>query len=127
MIPEVDWAALAAAPGPLILHATPTHVPDAAKALIEHGLSDQTLVAVTAQGTTCAQRTVETTLASLIDGVPVDANDPHGPMTGALVLLAGVLAAVAMTVASGSIRYCRTKAEGMPGGATPDCSSVTSA
>lgn len=82
---DVDWAALAAAPGPLILHATPTHVPDAAKALIEHGLSDQTLVAVTAQGTTCAQRTVETTLASLIDGVPVDANDPNGPMTGALV------------------------------------------
>ncbi|CPZ10407.1 Possible Uroporphyrin-III C-methyltransferase [Mycobacteroides abscessus] len=86
---DVDWAALAAAPGPLILHATPTHVPDAAKALIEHGLADQTLVAVTAQGTTCAQRTVETTLASLIDGVPVDANDPHGPMTGALVLTIG--------------------------------------
>ncbi|WP_255785733.1 uroporphyrinogen-III synthase [Mycobacteroides abscessus] len=86
---DVDWAALAAAPGPLILHATPTHVPDAAKALIEHGLADQTLVAVIAQGTTCAQRTVETTLASLIDGVPVDANDPHGPMTGALVLTIG--------------------------------------
>jgi len=28
---DVDWSALAAAPGPLILHATASHLPDAAR------------------------------------------------------------------------------------------------
>ena len=37
---DVDWAALAAAPGPLILHATASHLPDAARTLIEYGLAD---------------------------------------------------------------------------------------
>ncbi|CQD08975.1 uroporphyrinogen-III synthase [Mycolicibacterium conceptionense] len=39
---DVDWAALAAAPGPLILHATASHLPDAARTLIEQGLVDST-------------------------------------------------------------------------------------
>ena len=39
---DVDWAALAAAPGPLILHATASHLPDAARTLIEYGLADAT-------------------------------------------------------------------------------------
>ena len=39
---DVDWAALAAAPGPLILHATASHLPDAARTLIEYGLADTT-------------------------------------------------------------------------------------
>ena len=38
---EVDWAALAAAPGPLILHATASHLADAARTLIEYGLADE--------------------------------------------------------------------------------------
>ena len=64
---DVDWAALAAAPGPLILHATASHLPDAARTLIEYGLSDTTPTVVTANGTTCQQRSVETTLAGLLD------------------------------------------------------------
>ena len=39
---DVDWAALAAAPGPLILHATASHLADAARTLIEYGLADTT-------------------------------------------------------------------------------------
>src|SRR6478735_6011041 len=64
---DVDWAALAAAPGPLILHATPQHLADSARTLIEHGLVDSTPCVVTAGGTTCAQRSVEATLAELTD------------------------------------------------------------
>ena len=60
---DVDWGALAAAPGPLILHATATHLPDAARTLIEHGLTDTTPCVGTANGTTCQQRSIETTLA----------------------------------------------------------------
>ena len=37
---DVDWAALAAAPGPLILQATAEHLPEAARTLIEYGLAD---------------------------------------------------------------------------------------
>ena len=39
---EVDWAALAAAPGPLILTATAERLADAARTLIEYGLADGT-------------------------------------------------------------------------------------
>jgi uroporphyrinogen III methyltransferase / synthase len=70
--PHVDWAALAAAPGPLILHATATHLPEAARTLIEYGLTDTTSVVVTANGTTCHQRSVETTLAGLLDRAVFD-------------------------------------------------------
>ena len=62
---EVDWAALAAAPGPLILHATADHLAEAASELVEHGLAPQTPVAITVNGTTCAQRTIEATLATM--------------------------------------------------------------
>lgn len=64
---DVDWAALAAAPGPLILRATASHLPDAARTLIEYGLADTTPAVVTANGTTSHQRSVETTLAGLLD------------------------------------------------------------
>src|ERR1700758_4640004 len=53
---DVDWGALAAAPGPLILHATSSHVAEAARTLIEYGLADTTPCVVTSSGTTCAQR-----------------------------------------------------------------------
>ncbi len=65
--PHVDWAALAAAPGPLILQATSSHVADAARTLIEYGLADTTPCVVTSSGTTCAQRSVESTLGGLPD------------------------------------------------------------
>ncbi len=65
--PDVDWGALAAGPGPLILQATSSHVADAARTLIEYGLADTTPCVVTSSGTTCAQRSVESTLGGLTD------------------------------------------------------------
>jgi len=75
---DVDWGALAAAPGPLILHATSSHVADAARTLIEYGLADTTPCVVTSSGTTCAQRSVESTLGGLMDSSVVGA-DPAAP------------------------------------------------
>jgi uroporphyrinogen III methyltransferase / synthase len=92
---DVDWAALAAAPGPLILHATASHLPDAARTLIEYGLADTTPTVVTANGTTCQQRSVETTLAGLLDKAVLDkpvGAEPAGPSpagAGALVVTIG--------------------------------------
>ena len=64
---DVDWAALAAAPGPLILQATDGHLAEAASTLIEYGLTEATPCVVTAVGTTCAQRSVESTLLGLTE------------------------------------------------------------
>lgn len=96
---EVDWAALAAAPGPLILRATASHLPDAASTLIDYGLAENTPTVVTASGTTCQQRSVETTLAGLLDkatltaagdGVPAaSAVGPPPADAGALVVTIG--------------------------------------
>ncbi|MGE2732708.1 uroporphyrinogen-III synthase [Mycolicibacterium vaccae] len=90
--PEVDWAALAAAPGPLILHATASHLADAARTLIEYGLAESTPAVVTGNGTTCQQRSVETTLAGLLDKAVLDKPalaEPAGPLTGTLVVTIG--------------------------------------
>ncbi|WP_407685259.1 bifunctional uroporphyrinogen-III C-methyltransferase/uroporphyrinogen-III synthase [Mycobacterium sp. HUMS_1102779] len=95
--PHVDWDALAAAPGPLILQATASHLPEAARTLIEHELAETTPCVVTAHGTTCQQRSVETTLQGLGDpGVlaGIDAAGPAGgngrePQTGPLVVTIG--------------------------------------
>ncbi len=78
---EVDWAALAAAPGPLVLHATAGHLAETASALTEHGVAAQTPVAVTANGTTCQQRTIEATLATL--------NDKGAGLQGPLIVTIG--------------------------------------
>ncbi|ADT97422.1 MULTISPECIES: bifunctional uroporphyrinogen-III C-methyltransferase/uroporphyrinogen-III synthase [Mycolicibacterium] len=86
---DVDWAALAAAPGPLILHATPSHLPEAARTLIEYGLAESTPAVVTANGTTCQQRSVETTLAGLLDKAALAGTEPAGPLTGTLVVTIG--------------------------------------
>ncbi|AFP37409.1 bifunctional uroporphyrinogen-III C-methyltransferase/uroporphyrinogen-III synthase [Mycolicibacterium smegmatis] len=89
---DVDWAALAAAPGPLILHATASHLPDAARTLIEHGLVENTPAVVTANGTTCQQRSVETTLVGLTDKTVVEkpaGSELLGPLTGPLVVTIG--------------------------------------
>ncbi|OBI95368.1 bifunctional uroporphyrinogen-III C-methyltransferase/uroporphyrinogen-III synthase [Mycobacterium asiaticum] len=88
--PHVDWDALAAAPGPLILQATASHLADAARTLIDHELADNTPCVVTAQGTTCQQRSVETTLQGLTDpAVLCGGADPAGPLTGPLVVTIG--------------------------------------
>jgi uroporphyrinogen III methyltransferase/synthase len=77
--PHVDWGALAAGPGPLILQATSSHVAEAARTLIEYGLAETTPCVVTSSGTTCAQRSVESTLGGLTEsGVFVGA-DPATP------------------------------------------------
>jgi uroporphyrinogen III methyltransferase / synthase len=86
---DVDWAALAAAPGPLILHATATHLPDAARTLIEYGLTESTPCVVTANGTTCQQRSVESTLSGLLDKATLAGTDPAGPLAGPLVATIG--------------------------------------
>jgi uroporphyrinogen III methyltransferase / synthase len=93
---DVDWAALAAAPGPLILHATASHLADAARTLIEYGLADTTPCVITANGTTCQQRSVESTLAGLLDKTTVVGAEPAGPLAdpspanaGALVVTIG--------------------------------------
>src|SRR6202034_4782557 len=87
---DVDWDALAAAPGPLILQATASHLADAARTLIEHELSEATPCVVTAQGTTCQQRSVETTLHGLTDpGVLDGGANPAGALTGPLVVTIG--------------------------------------
>ncbi|MXP20050.1 bifunctional uroporphyrinogen-III C-methyltransferase/uroporphyrinogen-III synthase [Gordonia sp. HNM0687] len=77
----VDWAALAAAPGPLVLHATAAHLAETASALTEHGMAPQTPVAITVNGTTCAQRTIEATLATL--------NEQGNALVGPLILTVG--------------------------------------
>jgi uroporphyrinogen III methyltransferase/synthase len=87
--PDVDWAALAAAPGPLILHATASHLPDSARTLIEYGLTDTTPLVVTANGTTCQQRSIETTLAGLLDKATLAGTEPAGPLAGPLVVTIG--------------------------------------
>nr|MDP9167287.1 bifunctional uroporphyrinogen-III C-methyltransferase/uroporphyrinogen-III synthase [Actinomycetota bacterium] len=86
---DVDWAALAAAPGPLILHATATHLPEAARTLIEYGLTESTPCVVTANGTTCQQRSVESTLLGLLDKATLAGTDPTGPLAGPLVVTIG--------------------------------------
>ncbi len=78
---EVDWASVAAAPGPLVLHATSGHLAETASALVEHGLAPQTPVAVTVRGTTRQQRTIEATLATL--------NSAASELVGPLVVTVG--------------------------------------
>ncbi|WP_333891724.1 bifunctional uroporphyrinogen-III C-methyltransferase/uroporphyrinogen-III synthase [Mycolicibacterium gadium] len=86
---DVDWESLAAAPGPLILHATASHLPDAARTLIEYGLAENTQTVVTANGTTCQQRSVETTLAGLLDKATLAGAESSGPFAGPLVVTIG--------------------------------------
>jgi uroporphyrinogen III methyltransferase / synthase len=92
---DTDWEALAASPGPLILQATPSHLAHAARTLIEHELAETTPCVVTAHGTTCQQRSVETTLQGLTDPAVLAGIDPAGqspsrdPQTGPLVVTIG--------------------------------------
>ncbi len=92
---DTDWEALAAAPGPLILQATASHLAHAARTLIEHELAETTPCVVTAHGTTCQQRSVETTLQGLTDPAVLAGIDAAGPspsrdpQTGPLVVTIG--------------------------------------
>jgi uroporphyrinogen III methyltransferase/synthase len=84
---DIDWDALAAAPGPLILQADASHLAGAARALIAHELAEATPCVATAQGTTCQQRSVETTLQGLTDPAVLSGVD-HA-LTGPLVVTIG--------------------------------------
>ncbi len=86
---DVDWAALAAAPGPLILQATAEHLADAARTLIDYGLDETTPCVVTAHGTTTQQRSVEGTLQALTDSATLGGSDPAGPLIGPLIVTIG--------------------------------------
>ncbi|WP_026356980.1 bifunctional uroporphyrinogen-III C-methyltransferase/uroporphyrinogen-III synthase [Mycobacterium sp. 141] len=97
---EVDWAALAAAPGPLILHATASHLPDAARTLIEYGLADTTPAVVTANGTTCLQRSVETTLGGLVDKGVLEKQVALDPGAPAVAVSAPLVVTIGKTVAN---------------------------
>jgi uroporphyrinogen III methyltransferase/synthase len=97
---DVDWAALAAAPGPLILHATASHLPDAARTLIEYGLADTTPTVVTANGTTCQQRSVETTLAGLLDKAMLAGAESTPSPAGVLAQAGPVVVTIGKTVAN---------------------------
>ena len=61
----VDYAALAVAPGPLVLQAIAAELAGASASLIENGWKPGTPALVTAGGTGSRQRTVETTLDKL--------------------------------------------------------------
>jgi uroporphyrinogen III methyltransferase/synthase len=60
--PEPDWATLATSPGTLVLLNCAKSIGKVAGALVEHGRRADTLVAVTADGTTTQQHTVVSTL-----------------------------------------------------------------
>jgi uroporphyrinogen III methyltransferase / synthase len=77
----VDWAKIAAAPEPVVLHANAAHLSEITSGLTEQGLPGSTPVALTAEGTANTQRTVASTLAGLAaDGVG---------LPGSLVLTVG--------------------------------------
>lgn len=84
---DIDWAALAAGPGPLILQATASYVSSAARTMVDYGLDEATPCVVTAAGTTCHQRSVETTLQGLADPAVVGGTD--APLAGQLVVTIG--------------------------------------
>jgi len=81
----VDWAAIAGAPGTLVLQAPLAVVAKAAAALVEHGRSGDTPVAVTAAGSTTRQRTVVATL----DGVEAELVGAFEAGTGPVVVVVG--------------------------------------
>ncbi|HEY2207590.1 MAG TPA: bifunctional uroporphyrinogen-III C-methyltransferase/uroporphyrinogen-III synthase [Pseudonocardia sp.] len=79
----VDWARLAGSAEPLVLHATAAHLAEVTAGLTEQGVPAQTPVAITAEGSRSTQRTVVSSLASLV----TDA----GTLGGSLVLSVGDL------------------------------------
>jgi uroporphyrinogen III methyltransferase/synthase len=72
--PDPDWPALAAA-NTVVLHVPAGEVGKAATALVEHGRSAGTPVAVTVRGSTTQQRTVVTTLDTAESDVAADGLD----------------------------------------------------
>jgi uroporphyrinogen III methyltransferase/synthase len=78
---DLDWAALGAAPGTLVLAATSAHLGAVSAALIENGREPGEPVSVTVDGTGAGQRTIVTTLADL--------EQDAGALAGPLVVTVG--------------------------------------
>ncbi|WP_028934811.1 uroporphyrinogen-III synthase [Pseudonocardia spinosispora] len=76
-----DWSRLAGGPDPLVLHASAAHLSEVTTGLTEQGVSGQTPVAVTTEGTGSNQRTVISSVATLV----ADA----GGLPGSLLLTIG--------------------------------------
>ena len=79
----LDWRALNAAPGAVVLLCTVAEVAKAVSALVEHGRKPNEQVAVTVAGTTTDQRTVLTTLDA------AEADLAEAGVTGEAVVVVG--------------------------------------
>lgn len=85
----VDWAAVAAMEGTLVLMMAVQNAPAIAEALIAHGRERRTPVAVVCDGTMPAERTVLATLANLADRLEEEAVRPPA------IIVVGEVVAVA--------------------------------
>ncbi|CAJ59650.1 MULTISPECIES: uroporphyrinogen-III synthase [Frankia] len=89
---DVDWAALAQAPGTLVVTAAPTEVGKVAAALVEHGRPGDTPIAVTVDGTTTDQRTVTSTLDRVEADVAPLLTAAPAPITQVVLSVGAVVA-----------------------------------
>ncbi len=72
----VDWAALAASPGPVVLHASAAHLADVSQGLAAQGAPSDTPVAITSGGTTSTQKTLSSSLGTMAS----DGSELEGPL-----------------------------------------------
>ncbi len=84
-IDSLDWPALAASPGSLVLTGVQGDFGKLAAVLVEHGRRGDTPATVTTGGTTLAERTIETTL----DALERDAAELTATSTGPAVAVIG--------------------------------------
>jgi uroporphyrinogen III methyltransferase / synthase len=85
----IDWPALAAFPGTLVLYMGVRRLPEIAAALIAGGRSSSEPVAVVESGTLPSQRTVTGTLETIVEAVrAADVRPPSIVLVGAVATLA---------------------------------------
>lgn len=97
--PQVDWAALAAFPGTLVVLMGVGSLATTSTELIEHGRAASTPAAAVQWGTTGRQRVVEATLGELADEVArAGLGSPATIVIGDVVAMRSVLAAEPMLV-----------------------------
>lgn len=96
---QVDWAALAAFPGTLVVLMGVGSLADTSTQLIAHGRAASTPAAAVQWGTTARQRVVEAPLGELADAVVrAGLGSPATIVIGDVVAMRGVLAAEPMLV-----------------------------
>jgi uroporphyrinogen III methyltransferase / synthase len=87
--PAIDWPALAAFPGTLVLYMGVRRLPEIAAALIAGGRPGSEPVAVVESGTLPSQRTVTGTLETIVEAVrAADVRPPSIVLVGAVATLA---------------------------------------